>query len=440
MKRLICMILSLLMMAALFVLPASAAGKVTLTFDLMYDGNRIEREYEAGALPEKETFYRDGYETCRYYLDSDFTEYFDFNEPMNEDKTVYVRWLTEDDLVNVAVYLDPSDQEPTAFGEFVRGEVPGQFDAPEREGEYFAGWYRNRECTIPYNPTEAIIYSFDIFACFVDSQDKVTGYNVFDSPRSEEPAVGGLIKKGVCMFISASPKMGDDMLLEGWYSDRELTSEIHFSQPVTCDYLYLFPNVLSEDEVYWISLYLDAKDDYPVGCGFVKKGKPIPLPDSPSREHERVTGWFTDRALTHEADFVSPNENDVSLFPRWERIHNHSIKEVPETPATATTDGCRKHWLCTECKKWFYPDYTTLKEIPNHDEMLIPAEGPFVKGDANGDGDINISDVTVIQCFIAEIETEKFCREAAHVSNSERLDITDATQIQFYLAELVDTL
>ena len=42
--------------------------------------------------------------------------------------------------------------------------------------------------------------------------------------------------------------------------------------------------------------------------------------------------------------------------------------------------------------------------------------------------------------FVCKIETEKFCRAAAHVSGSDRLDITDATYIQYYLADLVDTL
>ena len=440
MKRFVCVLLSVVMTAALCVFPASASGTVTLTYDLMYEGKTVTREYEAGAVPEQESFSREGYDSCRCYSDGGFTEHFDFSKPLTEDKTVYVRWLTEDELVNITVYLDPADEEPTASGEFVRGEVPGQFDAPGREGEYFAGWYRNRQCTVPYNPTEVIIDSFDIYACFADSPDEVTGYRIFDSPQAKTPVVGGFIKKGGTMFFPASPKMDEDQLLEGWFLDRGLTSEMDFSQPVTDSEISLYPSVLGEEEVYWVGLYLDPKDAAPVGYGFVKKGKPVPEPESPSREGERVTGWFTDRALTHEADFVSPNEDDISLFPRWEAIHRHSITELPETAATAATDGCGKHWICTECRKWFYPDNPSLVEIEDHEEMVIPAEGPFVRGDANGDGDINISDVTSIQCFIAEIETEKFCRAAAHVSGSDRLDITDATYIQYYLADLVDTL
>lgn len=201
MKRFVCVLLSVVMTAALCVFPASASGTVTLTYDLMYEGKTVTREYEAGAVPEQESFSREGYDSCRCYSDGGFTEHFDFSKPLTEDKTVYVRWLTEDELVNITVYLDPADEEPTASGEFVRGEVPGQFDAPGREGEYFAGWYRNRQCTVPYNPTEVIIDSFDIYACFADSPDEVTGYRIFDSPQAKTPVVGGFIKKGGTMFF-----------------------------------------------------------------------------------------------------------------------------------------------------------------------------------------------------------------------------------------------
>ena len=438
MKRAVCVVLVVLMTVALCVFPASAAEKVTLTYDLMYDGKTFTQEVKKGEAPVQAYFERDGYETYLCYADASFSRQFDFSESLSTDKTVYVRWLTEDELVYADIYLYPDSEYPTASGTLVRGEVAGQYEEPGREGEFFAGWYLDKSFTVPYNPTAVIYESFALYACFVDSQDKVTGYNIFESPDAEEPLVGGFIKRGGQMFLPASPEMDEDEMLEGWFRNRELTNEIDFSQPVTDQSIYLFPSVLSEQDVYTVSLYLDAKDAEPVGCGTVKKGKPIPKPESPSREGEIVTGWYTDRALTQEADFTSPNENDVSLFPRWEKYHSHHIVEVPGKAATATTDGCKKYFQCTECKKWYYPVYSALLEIEDHDEMLIPATGPFFRGDANGDGDVNINDVTAIQRFIAEMETEQFCREAANAEGDGNIDISDATAIQCYLAGFDD--
>lgn len=57
-------------------------------------------------------------------------------------------------------------------------------------------------------------------------------------------------------------------------------------------------------------------------------------------------------------------------------------------------------------------------------------------GDANGDGEVNIADATLIQRYLADLET----LEGIHlyVSDTNRdtaVDITDATQLQMYLAD-----
>ena len=59
-------------------------------------------------------------------------------------------------------------------------------------------------------------------------------------------------------------------------------------------------------------------------------------------------------------------------------------------------------------------------------------------GDANGDGKVNINDVTCIQRHVAELETiPEANRQAALVSGEATLSVQDATLIQQYLAELL---
>ena len=68
--------------------------------------------------------------------------------------------------------------------------------------------------------------------------------------------------------------------------------------------------------------------------------------------------------------------------------------------------------------------------------MILPvsAAGSYVRGDADGDGTVTIMDATVIQRRLAEIPTPSFDERAADV-DGDGLNITDATQIQRYLAE-----
>ncbi len=62
-------------------------------------------------------------------------------------------------------------------------------------------------------------------------------------------------------------------------------------------------------------------------------------------------------------------------------------------------------------------------------------------GDADGDFEISISDATEIQKVLAGLKTiEGVNFRAADIGNKGALNISDATNIQFYLADLVDKL
>jgi len=57
-------------------------------------------------------------------------------------------------------------------------------------------------------------------------------------------------------------------------------------------------------------------------------------------------------------------------------------------------------------------------------------------GDADGDGSVNVSDVTKIQRYLAELETlEGIYLHAADANQDGTVDISDATALQMYIAE-----
>lgn len=64
-----------------------------------------------------------------------------------------------------------------------------------------------------------------------------------------------------------------------------------------------------------------------------------------------------------------------------------------------------------------------------------------IRGDADGNGKVNINDVTAIQRHCAQLETltEKKQTLAADVDGNGRITIDDATFIQEYLAEFENT-
>ena len=61
---------------------------------------------------------------------------------------------------------------------------------------------------------------------------------------------------------------------------------------------------------------------------------------------------------------------------------------------------------------------------------------PYILGDVNGDGEVNIEDVTFIQLYLAElINLDEAHLLAADINQDGEPDISDATHLQMYLAE-----
>ncbi len=440
MKRILSFTLCLLLCAVMFTLPVSAVEKVTITYDLMYNGLTMTETINKGSVPWTEQPEREGYEFFGYYADPACTQPYDIGAPQYQDVTVYVRWVAEEDIIYISLYLHPDDEDPVASASGVKGEAYGQPVEPAVQGMVFAGWYLNKACSVAYNPTQNLYNDTDLYACFVSSQSEVTGYNVFDSPDADYPVVGGYIRRGGYMFIPNDPDMGEDELLLGWYTDRELTTPFNAAQPVTSEFISLYPKVVSEDDVYWIGLYLNAQDEYPISYGCNEKGSPIPQPDDPGRDDFTFGGWYFDSALTQPADFSTPWYTDASLYPRWDAVHNHTLTEIAEVPATAVTDGYQSYLVCDVCGKRFYNMASALIEVEDPESLVIPATGPFLTGDANGDGKVNVNDVTDIQRFLAQVECPRFCRAAANVISTDGLNISDVTKIQRYLAEFITSL
>ena len=74
---------------------------------------------------------------------------------------------------------------------------------------------------------------------------------------------------------------------------------------------------------------------------------------------------------------------------------------------------------------------------------ILPCGTPFhnLAGDVNSDGTVDVSDATVIQLYIAELLGEStFIQEAADVNGDGIIAIDDATHLQQYVAELIPAL
>lgn len=127
--------------------------------------------------------------------------------------------------------------------------------------------------------------------------------------------------------------------------------------------------------------------------------------------------------------------NGITVIPSQCFYHCPSLSEaylpgsVTEIQARAF-DRCDALVICTPSNGYAF-QYAMDHHIP-----VVPTDLECVLGDSNGDGSVDISDVTLIQQNLAELEPlEGLNRCAADANQDGTVDIADATVIQMYLAE-----
>ena len=109
---------------------------------------------------------------------------------------------------------------------------------------------------------------------------------------------------------------------------------------------------------------------------------------------------------------------------------DHDIRYAEEVPATRTVDGMKAHFECTRCHKYFADSMGHI-EI-SAETLIIKAE--HLRGDANTDGVLDITDVTTIQRVLAEHSVWSYDEVAADADLDGIVDIIDAVLLSRILA------
>ena len=98
----------------------------------------------------------------------------------------------------------------------------------------------------------------------------------------------------------------------GWYTDKELENEVtSLSYDETAGCVFLYPDIQNG---FWIT-YESNGGSYLAPQFFTVKGATAPTP--PTRSGYAFTGWFTDSALTQEANFSTIKE-PTTVYAGWE--------------------------------------------------------------------------------------------------------------------------
>lgn len=145
---------------------------VTVTFDPNYDGSvathatvKIGSTVSQPADPER----GENYLFTGWYTDEACTQAYDFAATVNESFTLYAGWeeASSDDTVTMTYYYNYSDAPDSGIYYSTRvmaGRRPTAPAEPDRDGYYFADWYKDVECTQKFDFQQSVDADTNIYA------------------------------------------------------------------------------------------------------------------------------------------------------------------------------------------------------------------------------------------------------------------------------------
>lgn len=129
-------------------------------------------------------------------------------------------------------------------------------------------------------------------------------------------------------------------------------------------------------------------------------------------------------------------ENDVTSIGNLAFADCASLKEIelPDSVVSIAANAFNRcEGLVIRCSSG---SYAMQYAISNSIDYFLTDASPYLLGDANRDGNVNINDVTTIQRHIAQLMSlDKIHQLASDVNRNGELNITDATILQMYLAQ-----
>ena len=185
---------------------------------------------------------------------------------------------------------------------------------PSGEGE-FLGWYIDDTDGTPLTFGKKTFVQSDTFKVTA----KFEGVNYFYFMNStEDDAIVSATKvlhkddADITSFADVAIPLDSTHGVAGWYMDKELTNKVaSLSYNETAGCVFLYPDI---QEGFWITY--DSNGGSYLAPQFFTANE-VTAPTAPTRSGYAFTGWFTDSALTQQADF-SAIAGPTTVYAGWE--------------------------------------------------------------------------------------------------------------------------
>ena len=294
----------------------------TVTFNMSGHGNSIRVQVDEGDTVTAPAPTASGLNLAGWYYNG---EEFDLSTPITSNRTLFARW-------EAAVTFDMNGHGDSvtcsvADGESVRDLAP----VPTASGYTFVTWYKDRECTRPYDLDAEVTEGLTLYAGWqVSVTFNMNGHGGSNTVVS--------VMEGKPVSMPSDPEAAG-YIFAGWYRDAECKNQPYNSEdPVNTNI-----NLYARWEVV-VTLNMNGQGE-PVYI-HVKEGDTIAFPDDPSANGLQFVDWYTDSACGSVFNRDTVIRSNRTLWAGWNAtvrfetqvgsapdpvsvMYNHTIGELP---------------------------------------------------------------------------------------------------------------
>ena len=206
------------------------------------------------------------------------------------------------------------------------GKTVTQPDNPVKASFTFGGWYKEKECTTPWNfATDTVTANITLFAKWTPVAPAT---ELFTITYSANPATGGSIsakstdgtsltsgkkiEKGTVLVFTAVPNIGYD--ISGWTGDATAEPDNKTAKLTVTKNSTVTVNFTLKK----YTVTFDAQGGSAVALLEVEHGKTVTQPDNPAKAPFAFGGWYKEKECTTPWNFATDTVTAATtLYAQW---------------------------------------------------------------------------------------------------------------------------
>ena len=234
-----------------------------------------------------------------WYTDPALTNAYDFSSPVNDDLYLYAKWNVNKHTVSFNV----DGGSPAISDQQVdHGSLAPVPNEPAKDAYLFAGWFKNSECTVPYNFSSPVASDLALHAKWVKIR-----YDVVFEPNGGSAVAPQSVESKEKASVPDPAPTRDGCTFAGWYTDETLTTQYDFNTPVNGD-LCLYAK-------WTATVQFETGTSSSIAEQTVPCGQQAAKPANPAKDGNNFEGWFVKSPTTYSTTELAALKNAIATNP-----------------------------------------------------------------------------------------------------------------------------